>query len=120
MKLTLPTAFLALLLFAGSIASAETISYTFTGLPGAVDSCKWFDDNLNDRDIGSLTRQTDLLYNRVALPVDQQVAIRGTALTERGEQLADFDLGKRTICAPASAIYGPTPEPSESPTPLPT
>ena len=120
MKLTLPTAFIALLLVGSGIASAQTIMYTFTGLPGAVDTCKWFDDNLNDRSIDSLTRQTDLLYDRVALPADEPVAIKGTALTERGEQLVDFDLGKRTICAPAAAVYGPTPEPSVSPTPPPT
>ncbi len=121
MRFTLATAFMAILALGSGIASAQTIVYTFAGLPGAVDTCKWFDDNINDRDVGALTRQTDLLYNRVALPPDQPVAIKGTAATDRGEQLVDFDLDKRTICAPASAVYGPTPEPTnQSPTPLPT
>jgi hypothetical protein len=97
-------------------APAQTIMYSFTGLPGgAADACKWFDDNLTDRSIGALTRQTDLLYNRVALPVDTPVAIGGTATTEQGEALVDFKLGSRTICTAAEAIYGPTPEPSTSP-----
>ena len=120
MKLTLPTAFAAVVILGSGVASAETIMYTFTGLPGRVDTCKWFDDNINQRDTGSLTRQTDLLFNRVALPVDQTVAITGTAVTARGEQLVDFNLGKRTVCGPAAAIYGPTPEPPGPPTPLPT
>jgi hypothetical protein len=113
-------AFLLTLALAGGAASAQTILYTFTGLPGAVDTCKWFDDNLNDRSIDALTRQTNLLYNRIALPADTAVAIRGTATTDAGEALVDFNLGSKTACGPAAAIYGPTPQPSTSPTPVPT
>ena len=112
-------AFAAILAVAGGAASAQTILYSFTGLPGAVDTCKWFDDNLTDRSIDALTRQTNLLYNRIALPPDTPVAIGGTATTENGEALVDFHLGAKTVCAPAEAIYGPTPIPSMSPTPLP-
>ncbi|HVR45512.1 MAG TPA: hypothetical protein VMT95_02540 [Candidatus Binatia bacterium] len=109
-------AFAAIASLACAAAPAQTIMYSFTGLPGgAADTCKWFDDNLTDRSIGALTRQTDLLYNRVALPVDSPVAIGGTATTEQGEALVDFKLGSRTICTAAEAIYGPTPEPSMSP-----
>jgi|SRR5580692_11352941 hypothetical protein len=113
-------AFAAILALAGGVASAQTILFTFTGLPGAVDSCKWFDDNMNDRTTGSLTHQTDLLYNRVALPVDVPVTVGGTATTEQGEALVDFKLGSRTICTAAEAVYGPTPVPSLSPTPMAT
>lgn len=88
------------------------ILYSFTGLRGAVDTCKWFNDNIGDRSIGALTHQTDLLYNRIALPAGADVAVRGTAVTEQGEQLVDFDLGRATICTAAEAVYGPTPSPS--------
>lgn len=110
-------AFAAIAALACGAAPAQTILFTFTGLPGgAADSCKWFDDELNnDRSVAALTRQTDLLYNRVALPVDTQVAVGGTAITEEGESLVDFKLGSRTICTAAEALYGPTPEPSVSP-----
>src|SRR5579863_6020695 len=110
-------AFAAIAALACGAAPAQTILYTFTGLPGgAADTCKWFDDDLNnDRGIAALTRQTDLLYNRVALPVDATVAVGGTATTEQGEALVDFKLGARTICTAAEALYGPTPEPSNSP-----
>ncbi|MGC1381645.1 MAG: hypothetical protein WA814_11560 [Candidatus Baltobacteraceae bacterium] len=104
-------AFVAVL--AGGAAPAETILYSFTGLPGQVDACKWFVDNLNtDRSVDALTRQTDLLYNRIALPAGESVAIQGHATTLSGSPLVDFTLGRRTICTGADAIYGPTPEPS--------
>jgi hypothetical protein len=93
-------------------ASAEPILYTFTGLPGgAADTCKWFNDDITDRSIPALTHQTDLLYNRVALPAGENVAIGGTATSEQGEPLVDFHLGSRLICTTGEAIYG-TPSPS--------
>lgn len=107
---------LVIALAAGS-ASAENILYSFTGLRGAVDTCKWFDDDLDDRSIGALTRQTDLLYNRIALPAGASVTVRGTAVTQKGEQLVDFDLSGPTICGPAEAIYGPTPSPAATASP---
>ena len=61
-------AFAAIVALAAGAARAQTILFTFTGLPGAVDTCKWFNDDLTDRSVEALTRQTDLLYNRVALP----------------------------------------------------
>ncbi|MBV8067144.1 MAG: hypothetical protein JO113_04135 [Candidatus Eremiobacteraeota bacterium] len=91
------------------------ILYSFAGLRGAVDTCKWFDDNITDRSISALTHQTDLLYNRIALPADADVTARGTAVTEQGEQLVDFNLHNATICTAAEALYGPTPSPSPSP-----
>jgi len=92
------------------------ILYSFTGLRGTVDTCKWFDDNLNaDRSVGSMTHQTDLLYNRIALPPDAPVMVRGTAVTNEGGQLVDFDLYGATICTTAEAVYGPTPSPSPAP-----
>src|ERR1700729_969975 len=112
-------AFAAILVFAAGTARPQPILFTFTGLPGAVDTCKWFDDSLTDRSIGALTRQTDLLYNRVALPYGEPVTVRGTATTEQGEPLVDFDLRSKAVCPAAEAVYGPTPTPSESPTPMP-
>jgi hypothetical protein len=105
---------LALLVtLAAGAASASPILFVFTGLRGgATDTCKWFDDNLDDRSVGALTRQTDLLYNRIALPPDADVTVRGTADTNQGEQLVDFNLGGALICTAGEAIYGPTPSPS--------
>ena len=92
------------------------ILYSFTGLRGNVDTCKWFDDNLNaDRSVGSMTHQTDLLFNRIALPPDAPVTVRGTAVTNEGGQLVDFDLSGATICTTGEAVYGPTPSPSPAP-----
>ncbi len=91
------------------------IFYSFTGLRGSVDTCKWFDDNLTDRSIGALTHQTDLLYNRLALRPDAPVTVGGTAVTQEGEQLVDFKLDSATICSAAESVYGPTPAPSASP-----
>lgn len=103
----------ALLLAIGcATASAEPILYEFTGLPGDAHTCAWFNDNLTDRSIPALKEQTDLLYNRVALPPEQNVAIGSTATSQQGEALVDFHLGNRLICTTAEAIYGPTPTPS--------
>jgi hypothetical protein len=115
-------AFAAIVILAAGAARAQngqTIQYIFVALPGAADTCKWFDDTLVDRSIPALTRQTDLLYNRVALPFGANVAVGGTATTLQNEQLVDFHLGNRQVCTAAEAVYGPTPEPSDSPTPMP-
>jgi hypothetical protein len=117
---TAATIFAGLLAVAGGAASAQPILYTFTGLPGAVDSCVWFDNNLNsNRDEGTMAHQVDLLYNRVALPPDENVTVGGTATTAAGGQVVDYKLGSRTICSTSEALNGPTPEPSTSPTPMP-
>jgi hypothetical protein len=105
-------AFAAGVVMAGTAAPAQPILFTFTGLPGAVDTCKWFDDNLEDRSLVALTRQTDLLYNRIALPAGTDVTVGGTATSAAGDQLVDYKLGPKTVCSTARAIYGPTPEPS--------
>ncbi len=91
------------------------ILYSFAGLRGSVDTCKWFDDNITDRSIGALTHQTDLLYNRVALAPDAPVSVGGVAVTQQGEQLVDFKLNSATICSAGEAVYGPTPSPAPSP-----
>lgn len=117
-------AFAAIVLLAAGAAHAQTqqtILFIYAALPGgATDTCKWFDDNiLADRSIPALTRQTDLLYNRIALPFGEPVAVGGSATTLQGEQLVDFHLYNKTVCTAAEAVYGPTPEPSGSPTPMP-
>ena len=90
-------AFAAIVLLAAGAAHAQTqqtILFIYAALPGgAADTCKWFDDNiLADRSIPALTRQTDLLYNRIALPFGEPVAVGGSATTLQGEQLVDFHL----------------------------
>lgn len=113
-------AFALILALGAGAASADPILYTFTGLRGgAADTCKWFNDNLTDRSTEALAHQTDLLYNRIALPVDENVTVGGTATTEQGEQVVDFHLHGALICTTAEAIYGATPMPSGSPTPMP-
>jgi hypothetical protein len=107
-------AFTLVVALAGGAASAQTILYTFTGLRGPVDTCKWFDDDLVDRSIDALTRQTDLLYNRIALPTETDITVRGTAVTAQGEQLVDFSVNSARICTAAEAVYGPTPSPKPS------
>jgi hypothetical protein len=102
---------------AAAPATAQNIVYEFTGLPGGASECAWFDDNINERSLDSLIRQTNLLYNRVALPPGQPIAISGTATTAQGAQVVQFDLGKRLICTGADAVYPPTPAPSPSGTP---
>ncbi|HEY1653917.1 MAG TPA: hypothetical protein VGF86_02250 [Candidatus Tumulicola sp.] len=118
---TIFTAFAALAFAAGAFsasttsAPADPVIYVDPALPGPVDNCQWFDDNLNDRSIGSLIRQTDLLYNRLALQPDQQVTITQTgATTAAGAQLVGFTLDRRGLCADAKAFH-PQPEPSQSP-----
>lgn len=122
MKRSWPVAaFVAIALLAGAAAQAQPILYSFTGLPGTAADCQWFDDNLNaDRNTATMDRQVNMLYNRVSLPVDANVAIGGSATTAAGGQELDYKLGSRTICSTAEAIYGPTPEPSTSPTPIAT
>jgi hypothetical protein len=99
---------------AAAAVALTVILYSFTGLRGSVDTCKWFDDSITDRSIGALTHQTDLLYNRIALPPGAPVTVGGTATTEAGEQLVDFKLNSATICSAGEAVYGPTPSPAPS------
>ena len=105
--------FAATIVFAAGAASAQPILMSFTGLRGSVGDCQWFDDNLNtERDIGSITRQTDMLYNRLALPAGENVTVGASATSQQGDELLDYRLNSATICSTARAIYGPTPEPS--------
>jgi hypothetical protein len=110
------TAFAAIVLIASAAAPAQPILFSFTGLPAAVGTCQWFDDNLNsDRSIGALSRQTDLLYNRIALPAGADVTVGSTATSAAGDQLVDYRLGSKEVCSTTRALYGPTPEPSTTP-----
>jgi hypothetical protein len=96
-------------------AASETIVYAYPALPGPVGNCQWFNDNVNDRSIDAIVRQTDLLYNRVALTPDTPVTVTQTATTALGAQLVQFDLGRRLLCAGAQALHPELPEPSPPP-----
>ena len=96
-------------------APAETVVFRFPALRADVATCVWFDDNINDRSLGAIIRQTDLLYNRLALPPDATVTNVSTATTQRGAQEAQFDLGRTLLCADSEAIHPPTPIPSLAP-----
>ncbi|HVA34520.1 MAG TPA: hypothetical protein VNG31_10245 [Candidatus Baltobacteraceae bacterium] len=91
--------------------AADTIVYGFAALPGDVAACRWFDENLNDRSLGALARQVDLLYNRVALPAGTPVTVTQTATTTTGTQLVAFTVDRKTVCIGIDAVH-PSPIPS--------
>ena len=95
---------LALAAIVRSPAPAETIVYEYAGLPGPVDNCKWFDDNLNDHSEGSMIHLTDLLYNREALIPGATVSVTQSETTARGDRVVQFDLHGRLLCAQAAAL----------------
>lgn len=95
---------LALAVVARTPAPAETIAYTYAALPGPVANCQWFDDNLNDHAEGSMVRLTDLLYNRAALPAGTAVNVSGSSTTARGDQVVQFQVNGRLLCAGAAAL----------------
>lgn len=101
--------------FAGSRAHADPIVYDYPALPGPVANCKWFDDNINNHSLASIIRQTDLIYNLKALAAGQNVAVSGTATTELGGQLVQFDLDRRLLCVTAEAINPTLPAPTPTP-----
>jgi hypothetical protein len=106
---------LAIVSFGASAAQADTIVNRFTALPGNAASCQWFDDNINDRSIDALVRQTDLLYNRAPLPAGQNVTIADSATTQRGVREVSFTLGRRLLCTSDEAFTESTPAPSPTP-----
>jgi hypothetical protein len=103
------------LVSATATAPAETTVFRFVALPGSAATCKWFDDNINDRSIGAMVRQTDLIYNRAPLPPDKPVTVSGTATTALGERLSDFKLDGRLLCAGTQALDASVPEVTPSP-----
>ncbi len=106
----------ALVAAATVVSPAESVVYKFVALRGDVSTCQWFDENLNDRSEGALVRQTDLLYNRVALPPGAPVTVTQTATSTSGTQLLAFQLNRTALCAGAEAIR-PSPEPTQEPSP---
>jgi hypothetical protein len=91
--------------------AADQVVYQFAALRGGVDQCQWFDDNLNDRTEGTLVRQIDALYNRVALPPQAPVTVTASETAASGEPLLGFTLNRTALCAGAEAIR-PSPVPS--------
>ena len=109
---------MALAAVATTRSPAENVAYTFAALRGDVSTCRWFDENLNDRSEGALIQQTDVLYNRVALPAGAAVTVTQTATTTAGTQLLGFRLDNAMLCAGVEAIR-PSPQPSEQPSATP-
>jgi hypothetical protein len=105
---------LGALAVAAAVARADTVVYAYPALPGPVVNCAWFDDNLDDRSIDALIRQTDLLYNRAPLPPGATVTMTGTGTTVRSEALVGFNLNGRALCSDAFA-FTTQPEPSATP-----
>jgi hypothetical protein len=105
----------AILAFATLPARSDTIYYQFPALPGPAENCQWFDDNINDRSTDSIVRQTDLIYNRLALVPNTTVNVSGSATTQKGTQEVAFDVNGRLLCAEATVIHPELTEPSPSP-----
>jgi hypothetical protein len=97
-------------------SAAENVVYELAALRGDVSLCQWFDENLNDRSESALIRQTDALYNSLALPPGAPVTVTQTATTSAGTQLLGFRLDRATLCAGVEAIR-PSPLPSQQPAP---
>ena len=95
---------LALALAGRAPAPAETVVYAYAALPGPVENCTWFDDNLNDHSENAMIRLTDLIYNRAALPPGATVNVTQSATTGRGDREAGFTLNGRLLCAGAAAF----------------
>lgn len=93
--------------------AADQVVYQFVALRGGVDQCKWFDDTINDRSEGTLVRQADALYNRVALPPAAPVTVTQNATAASGAPLLGFTIDRTALCAEADAIR-PSPAPSPS------
>jgi hypothetical protein len=96
-------------------AHAETIYFQFPALPGPVANCQWFDDNINERSDDAIVRQTDLIYNRLALTPNTNATVTGSATTKDGGQVVQFDVGGRLMCAESTVMHPEQPEPSPSP-----
>jgi len=96
---------LALALAGRTPAPAETVVYSYAALPGPIDNCKWFDDNLNDHSEEAIVHLTDLLYNRAALPPGESVNVTQSGTTARGDQILAFTLHGRLLCAGAAAFH---------------
>jgi hypothetical protein len=105
----------AVVAFAALPARSETIYYQFPALPGPAANCQWFDDSINDRSTDSLIRQTDLIYNRLALVPNSTVTVTGSATTQKGAQVVQFDVAGRLLCAEATVIHPDLAEPLPSP-----
>ncbi len=96
-------------------ARAETIYFQFSALPGPVANCQWFDDNINDRSDDALVRQTDLIYNRLALTANTNASVTASAPTKAGAQVVQFDVGSRLMCAESQVMHPEQAEPSPAP-----
>jgi hypothetical protein len=105
----------ATLVAAATVRSpAENVVYEFPAVRGDVSGCQWLDENLNDRSEGALIRQTDILYNLLALPAGAPVTVTQTATASTGTQLLGFRLDRTMLCAGIEAIR-PSPQPSDQP-----
>lgn len=121
MKRTALLAAFAALAFVAAVAAsariparADTIVTTYFTLPGHVSDCAWFVDNLNDRSLDAMIRQTDMLYNRAAPTPGENVNVIETGATASGTPLIAFDMGRRLMCTNAGVLHG---EPLASPAP---
>ncbi len=113
----------AIALVAGACAlpaRADSVIYSFAALRGGAPTCQWFDDNINDRSMDSIVTQTDMLYNRTALPAGEPVSNVQTAPLKTGRLVAGFTVDRTGLCSGDDAINPNAPQPSTPPSPEPT
>jgi hypothetical protein len=99
---------------------ADSVTYVYAALPGAVNTCQWFDAHLNDRDTNSVAQLVDLLYNRAAPVPGTPITILGSGNTDAGVPLSAFRYRGRELCAQSEAVLPATPSPAPTPTPSPS
>ncbi|HTX60015.1 MAG TPA: hypothetical protein VMH02_10110 [Verrucomicrobiae bacterium] len=100
-------------------AHADTILYEFAALRGPASLCQWFDNEINDRSLGAMIRQTDLIYNRTTLEPGTTVTNVQTLPVNNGTQVAGFDAGRTLLCSGDDALNPSAPEAASPPTPSP-
>ncbi|MBV8490086.1 MAG: hypothetical protein JO199_06090 [Candidatus Eremiobacteraeota bacterium] len=100
-------------------ARADTVLYQFAALRGGADTCQWFDDNINDRTLAAMIRQTDALYNRTALDPGADVTNVHTATLQNGTVVAGFTEHGIGLCSGDDAINASAPPAQEPVQPSP-
>jgi hypothetical protein len=118
-RFSIATFTLAAAVAASLPARADTVLYQFVALRGGVATCQWFDDNINDRSLDAIIRQSDELYNRTALTPGAAVSNVQTASVSDGTLVAGFELAGTQLCSCDDAINPQASQPIVPPSSVP-